>query len=823
MTSAPTLNSVIEQNQDLISSGASLHWLVPFEKRPIQDNWSEVPTKTVVMLRDSYRTNANIGIRLGEPSKVSDYYLHIIDLDIRNADLAQEAWSALLERLPEAKGLPTVISGSGGESRHLYFLTDKPFRKKKLLKSEGYSMVFDPRLNREVKKSHWEIDLMGTGSQAVIPPSIHPDTKLPYRWERELDLSMTGLGIGPIVPSGTVAGWGVDESNQSEDDDDDDLFAILAGSPMDLEEGQVDRIIADLPEDWVEDRDHWLTVGAALHHQFEGTREGFDKWCDWSSQSAKFDRKDSARVWKSFKGSKNPVRMATLIQAASANRMVEELDLEDDDDHFDAPVPVKADTSLDDLFDAPAPPVPAKAVNNVIIDPDWQQLLHRNEEGELKSTLHNVRMIIRNDRRTAGVVAYNEFVQDIVLKFAPGRVKKKRDKSKPVINLEGDLWKIKDELNGENWTDTHDSYIRTVIEAPTTQGGYGIKITDRDLRASVDICANENRFHPIRDKLESFVDQWDGKHRLETLFIDYLGTEDTIYYRQAATVMMMGAVARVFEPGHKFDFVAILEGAQGAGKSTFIRTLGMDWYSELTGDIGDTNKMVEAMQGSWIIEIGELSSMHRSEVNDLKAFVSRTHDKARLAYAKRPVVYPRKCIFIGSTNDREYLRDATGNRRYWPIVCNLEGRMIDNPRLAKEIHLIWAEALLMYREMRKTMPIGDLPLYLSNKDAAAEAKLIQESKRMETAEDALAAQILAWLDSPEVEGDGFDGAGQPHTETCLNQIWAECLGRTGSIPHNETMKIGKAMQIIGWRRSVGPVFAEKLRKKYGKTRAYFRD
>jgi predicted P-loop ATPase len=826
MTSAPTLESVIEQNRDLVESGASLHWLVPFEKRPIQDNWSQVPTHSLTTLRNSYRQNANIGIRLGEPSKVGHLYLHIVDLDIRKAELAGEAWVALLELLPDARELPSVISGSGGESRHIYFLTDKPFRKKKLLKSEGYSMVFDPRLNREVKKSDWEIDMMGTGSQAVIPPSIHPDTKKPYVWERELDLSMTGLGIGPIVPSSTVASWGVDESSHSDETDDDDLFAILAGSPLDLEEDEVDKIVAGLPADWVEDRDHWLTVGAALHHQFEGTREGFDKWCEWSKQSEKFNIKDTARVWKSFKGSKNPVRMATLIQASAANRMAEELDLEDDnDDPFDAPVPavIPTDTSLEDLFDLTPLPNPAQAVRTFNIDPDWQHNLSRNEEGELKSTLPNVRLIVRNDKRMTGVMAYNEFLQDIVLKSPPGRVKKKRDKGKPVVNLESDIWQVRDELNGDNWIDTHDNYIRMVIESPTTQGGFGIKVSDRDLKAAIDICASENKFHPIRDMLESF--QWDGKRRIETFFIDYLGTDDTPYYRQTAIMMLLGAVARVYEPGHKFDFVAILEGAQGAGKSTFIRTLGMDWYSELTGDIGDTNKMIEAMAGSWIIEIGELSSMHRSEVNDLKAFVSRTHDKGRLAYAKRSVVYPRKCIFIGSTNDGEYLRDSTGNRRYWPIVCNLEGRMIDNPKLAKEVHLIWAEAVQMYREMRKKTPIGDLPFYLSNKDAAAEAKVIQESKRMESAEDALASEILAWLDSPIVEGDGFvdpDGERPVHQVTCMNQIWKEVLGRSGSIPTNESMKIGKAMLILGWERSANKIVSPELGKKYGSVRVYYR-
>lgn len=323
MMNAPTLQGVIQENKELLSEGASLHWLIPFEKRPIAPNWTELPKQTETSLVDSYRQNANIGIRLGEPSKINSYYLHIIDIDIRNTDLAGDAWGELLRLLPEAKSLPSVISGSGGESRHIYLLTEKPFRKKKLKKSDGFSMIFDRRLNREVKKYHWEIDLMGTGSQAVVPPSIHPDTKKPYRWERPLNLSLIGIGVGPIVQSMRVAAWGADESGLVEtDDDDDDLMSIIIGAPMNLDDDQINNTLRDLPADWVEDRDHWLTVGAALHHQFEGKRQGFDRWCEWSKQSAKFDAKDSVIVWKSFKGSKNPVRMATLIQAA--NRAVDE-------------------------------------------------------------------------------------------------------------------------------------------------------------------------------------------------------------------------------------------------------------------------------------------------------------------------------------------------------------------------------------------------------------------------------------------------------------------------------------------------------------------
>lgn len=840
MTTAPSLDAIIQQNRDLIAAGAALHWLVPGQKNPISKDWAAQSRQDADALRRTYRNNANVGIRLGEPSHIDGhYYLHLIDLDVRDASKADEAWLTLLDMLPGACDLPSVISGSRGESRHLYFLTTKPFRKKKLAKSSGFSMVFDAGKNREVKKFDWEIDLMGTGSQAVIPPSIHPDTKLPYIWERPLDLDMIGIGIGPIVPAERISALGVNESVEAEeiDIDEDDLLAMVMGGPMDLEDGQIDRILADLPADWPDDRDHWLTVGAALHHQFEGKREGFDLWCQWSSQSEKFDAKDSVRVWKSFKGSKTPVRVATLIQAASANRMVDDMDLEyegEDESDFFAPTVIpssstvipSSSTDLSDLL-GPTPNTPATVgPKPVEIDPEWQTtLLARNEDGELKSNLPNVLLIVKNDKRTAGVLAYNEFSQTIVKVREPGRVKKKRDKSKPVINLEGPVWDAKDPVNGTAWTDTNDDAVRWIIEAPTTQGGYGIKVSDRDLRAAVNLSANLNSFHPVRERLEAFADKWDGKKRLETFFIDYLGCADTAYHRQAAVVTLLGAVARVYEPGHKFDFVPILEGAQGAGKSTFVKILGMNWSSELTGDIKDPNKMVEGMQGSWIIEIGELSTMHRSEVNDLKAFVSRTHDKTRLAYGRRTAVYPRQCIFIGSTNDREYLRDSTGNRRYWPIVCDLKGKMIDNIKLRDEVDMIWAEAVLMYREMRKKCPIGDLPLYMSNKEAAEEAKLIQMEKMVESAEDALAGTIIAWLNGSIVDGDGFDdpGAERPvHNETCINQIWEEILDRSGSIPSNEAMKIGKAMQIVGWKRSAGPITSSRLNKRYGKCRVYTR-
>lgn len=821
MTNAPAIGSILDNVRPLVEAGAALHWLVPFEKRPIADNWSNAAFQSEADLRSSYRTNANIGIRLGEHSKTEGGYLHLIDLDIRKPELAAEAWAVVESLYADARTLPSVISGSGGESRHLYFLADKPLRKKTLAKSKGFEKFWDERLQKTVTKHDWMIDLFGTGVQAVLPPSIHPDTRQPYRWERPLDLSMIEFGIGPLISAETIEGWGVQVSVTDEQDDEDDLFSLLRSEPMDIDAAQIDDILKNIPNDGAGAHyDDYVQVGMALHHQFRGSNEGFERWCEWAKQSEKFDAKNAAVRWRSFKqDSKNPVRMATLIHLANANKLANDLGLDDDFERL--PAVVDKNDLADLLGDTPSPSPAAQADTNEAIDPDWLQKLHRNEEGELKSTLPNVALIVDNDPRTRGIVAFNEFTQEMVLKNAPRQAKRKRETGHDPANLDGRLWQIKDKLNGDNWTDSHDAAIRSVIESKTQLKGYGIKISDRDLRGGIDLSAQKRSFHPVKELLQSVT--WDGVPRAEMLFINYLGCDDNDYYRQAALMMLVGAISRVFRPGHKFDFVPILEGVQGKGKTTFIEILGLQWYSELTGDIGDPKQMVEVMQGSWILELGELSSMNRADVNDLKSFVSRTKDKVRLAWEKRAKEFYRQCIFIGSTNDREYLRDQTGGRRFWPIVCKLAGQ-IDNPKLRLEVMQIWAEALHIYRTMEAEHKGAPLPLFLTN-EAAKIALDMQESRRVETAEEMLAGKIMAWLDTAiGVEFDDLD----PHApklyrqETCVAQIWDEMMSRDGAIPHTEAMKIGKAMLLIGWDRSDGPVNSAAINKKYGKCRVYTR-
>ncbi|WP_421906798.1 bifunctional DNA primase/polymerase [Mameliella sp.] len=191
---------MLAENRELVELGCALHWLHPESKKPIGDDWSEKPRADFERLASTYKPGNNIGIRLGEPSLTPAGYLMVLDLDIRDESLVDVARAKLLELCPNALDLPTVQSGSGGSSRHFYFASPKALRSRKLAKSEGFTMVWSEEKQREVKKHDWEIELLGTGKQVVLPPSIHPDTKLPYKWIKPIDLFYWGLeGMGPEI------------------------------------------------------------------------------------------------------------------------------------------------------------------------------------------------------------------------------------------------------------------------------------------------------------------------------------------------------------------------------------------------------------------------------------------------------------------------------------------------------------------------------------------------------------------------------------------------------------------------------------------------
>jgi len=340
-----------------------------------------------------------------------------------------------------------------------------------------------------------------------------------------------------------------------------------------------------------------------------------------------------------------------------------------------------------------------------------------------------------------------------------------------------------------------------------------MKVEKSAIADAVFMASQYRRFHPVAEYLADKV--WDGKPRVEDFFVRHLGAEDNAYTREACKKWLMAAITRVFEPGHKFDFAVILEGVQGIGKSTLIRILSLGFFNELTGDLGNTQKMVEAMHGFWILELSELSGMNRTRVEEVKGFIAAQSDRVRLAYRADPEDFERNCVFMGSTNKDQYLKDASGARRFWPIKCSPEA--IDQAVVKAELGQLWAEALHLYREARKARPHGSLALHLESPEAQAIALGQQEERYIETMDDTYGAQMQAWVDTLCMESDievrqrnhsdRMDAA-DPNVQMGrrnlfhAQQFWTQCLGRDLKDISNVTLQqlAAAAGSLEGWAR-----------------------
>lgn len=425
---------------------------------------------------------------------------------------------------------------------------------------------------------------------------------------------------------------------------------------------------------------------------------------------------------------------------------------------------------------------------------DWRTKLQMTEKGGLAQTIGNAALILSNAPEYKGAIAYNEMDAQIVVK--------------------GSLpWR---EVNAESaWSDADDAQLRLRLEQQ-----YGLSSKDK-ITDALNTVAQANKFHPVREYLDSCT--WDGVQRIETLLIDYLGAEDNIYTRTVTRKTLVAAVARIYRPGVKFDYMLTLRGQQGLGKSSFIGRLGGEWYSD-TFTTMQGKEAYEQIRGSWIIEVGELAGMRLAEVETIKLFISKQRDRYRPAYGRRVQDFPRQCIFIGTTNETAFLRDNTGNRRFWVVDTPNEPQRDFWEELTPEtVRSIWAEAIEYYRRGEK--------LYLPP-DVERLAREAQETYKEENPKAGLVAEYLDrllptdWKDKDLydrrqwLESDN-EGTEQRQTVSTI-EIWAEALsGNPDKLDRYAVKEIGDILSgFPEWVRQSGN--SRITVKPYGKQRYYKR-
>lgn len=371
-------------------------------------------------------------------------------------------------------------------------------------------------------------------------------------------------------------------------------------------------------------------------------------------------------------------------------------------------------------------------------NPDWFDEIDLSKNNEIKNTVTNVKLIVGNDSRFFGKIAFNELTQMPVL----------------VSDIDpriGGFSKVpcQDKLNGDPWRPQFSAVIRCILEAENGAGkhGYGMNVAGIDLQEAFDLVSRDHHFNPFTDRVQDLV--WDGRPRVDTLFVDYLGEKDTPYARETARNMILASLDRAFSPGGKFDFIPIIIGKQGVRKSTFVKELYYGtFHGDYHDDLGNRQRFVEATQGKVAIELGEIEAMRKTVATQIKTMLRTQDDSVRKAYRRDPDYLPRRIVLWGTTNETRILKDDTGNRSFWLLFA--PETQIDTDRLSRERDQIWAEGYEIYQEMRAERPFGDLPLYLHSEEARAEQESRAETGRIRMVAEEIAEEILDWLDAPQL-------------------------------------------------------------------------
>ena len=445
----------------------------------------------------------------------------------------------------------------------------------------------------------------------------------------------------------------------------------------------------------------------------------------------------------------------------------------------------------------------SQAVKEFTNPDDWQKLLELDKQGHVKDTMSNITNIIRYDPAFGNIVL-NELtgMMDVIGPLPWRQVK-------------------------PGWGEADLASAKVYFEQV-----YGIWAPAKFKDALLAVVSSERLYHPIKDYFDTL--SWDDVPRVDTILIDYLGADDNIYTRSVTRKTLVAAVTRIYHPGIKFDTILVLNGPQGIGKSTLFARLGGKWFSDsLTiADMKDKTA-AEKLQGYWILELGELAGIRKMDVETVKSFITRTDDKFRQSYGTTVESHPRNNIIVGSTNSESgFLRDITGNRRFWPVPVRGNSKLSVFSLNQPTIDQIWAEALTMYREGES----------LTVSDEVSAMAYVQQQAAMESddregiIDDYLEKLLPADWDNMDLYqrrsflGEGEFGSGGKvgtvrRERVCIREIWCECFGKERqNLKRTDSYEIeGILLRLGGWKKYTANSSGKTRVPGYGIQRTFVRE
>jgi predicted P-loop ATPase len=409
-------------------------------------------------------------------------------------------------------------------------------------------------------------------------------------------------------------------------------------------------------------------------------------------------------------------------------------------------------------------------------DEDWQNHLDLDKTGTVKNTLHNLIIILENEESLKSIV-FNQLSDGMQIK--------------------GDVpWAHPSKF----WRDADDAQLISYIDRK-----YGT-FSARNYDIAVAKVTDDRSYHPIREFIDA-LPEWDGVKRVDTLLVDYLSATDTPYVRAVTRKTLCSAITRVLNPGCKFDSILVLNGPQGVGKSTLIAKLGGEWFSDSLS-LSDTKDKTaaEKLQGYWILEIGELAGLKKAEVETLRSFLSRQNDIYRASFGKRATPHMRQCVFFGTTNaEKGYLRDTTGNRRFWPVKTPGGGELRSWQLTENEVLQIWAEVLVHVKAGEKLY----LDSHIEEQAKGEQREAMESDEREGLVRDYLETllpenwakldlyQRRSFLNGNEFGENQLEGTVK-RTSVSNMEIWCECFGNERSkLKRLDSSEISTIMAKIG--------------------------